>query len=532
MIRALARYGFGVGEEGVGLLRQGWARPEARFTWSVGDESRIELLYLPRQGNLRVELTLEPFRDPPRVVRQTLRLEMDGAVIAELVMNGPGVVVANLPLPSVPRPVLVLRRVREAGALDAAAVGVDKRDLAFKLIGLTVLSVRGAPPPAAVRPMAEWRIGCNEKGITALAEGWSTPEFDFVWAVGRSATLRLDYSGQDAPPAGRALLVMEMRPVENPAGVTRQRVVVGADDRLVGYLDLTGGSTIALPVRLPEGGGAVEIRFDHPDAFAYPAVERREGQPLVWALSSARLVPALQAVEARTLAPLAPDGGDDPLRYRAAERATGLPIAELAGKFESLGNTCGLGNLQRHLGLMPLALLSFSRVFQTRLVDAVFRGFADFAREDRLRLAIRHPEDDVWGLVDDTYQFSFATPYPRTADPPPGAVARALQTLPWLAEKLMRDIAAAEKIFMLRVFSRDEAVALAVLAALRHYGNAAFVALVDDASVPAGTVRRCSSGVLLGSLGPERDMTPDESDAVFVSLIANAWMLIKLPGPG
>ncbi len=523
MIKLHAIYSFGTGGNGVALLGGGWAAPEAGFVWSVGRESRLRVPAPRDPAQTVVELEIEPFVARPHVRKQQIRLAVNGAVVGERRIGGKFIWRIALANDDAASDNIDICLTRDPATPAPARLGIaDVRDLGFKLSELKILAVRQAPPPPRVRAMTEFRFGCNEPTGGLLEAGWGRPEGGFVWAIGPTSTLRLPR--RDAP--AEALLLLDMRPVTGPDGAARQRVCIGVNGRLLRYVQLRDRCILALPVDLPPRAGWVEVRFDNLDAFAHPGhALHASGLPLAWALASIRLAPRQPDLPPSVLPPVPGDWHDGTLAHAARARA-GIALPDLVTRFESIAGSCRLGNLQRRLDHDPVSLLRYAAMPQRELVEAILAGFADVGRPDALKWDVRGPEDTTWRLIDLVFRISFATPYPLAAAPPQDMFATFGKTLPWQAEKLMRDIAAAEKIFQARLlYEDDEAVALAVLTALRQFGEARLLYIDDSGRKAPGSVERLACGLLRGHLDARQDADPDQADASLVSILANAWAL-------
>jgi hypothetical protein len=523
MISVLVTYDFGMGSSGCRLLRDGWASPETGFVWSVGDLSIVEVPHPGPRTGLQIEVTLAPFVLSPQVQHQYGHLILDGGTASVGGRLG-GKATWRIELPpgyASPTLKIALRRTPPAQRAPAL-LPAEKRDLGFKLIELKLLQSRPARLPPARRPMREWRFGWNETTESCLADGWAEPEDGFVWAIGRTARLQLPIEPSSYPRP--SLLLLDMRPVGYPGDSARQRVAIAVDGRPLSYVDLRQRITVAFPVHPRAHETHLTLRFDHFDAADGPcAVAHHSGAPLAWALACARLVPqpaALPPAHLPALLPPVPNQFSDGSLAGAVKGRTGLSIPELLSRFEGIGSGCWLGLLQAKFGMMPIGLLTYAGVLQFRLVDGIFAGFADLGRPDQKVWAIRWEGDTTWRMMDLVYELSLATPYPRDVPPPENGFALASVSLPWLADKLMTDIANGEKLFVARPMEApNEAAGLAVLAALRHFGDAQLLWVVEDGSGPTGSVIRLPSGLLKG----HKDLT-DES---IVSVLANAYALLQ-----
>jgi hypothetical protein len=250
------------------------------------------------------------------------------------------------------------------------------------------------------------------------------------------------------------------------------------------------------------------------------------GKPFAWALASVRVLPALPRYFAASRPRVPGALADGSMQDRVAS-LTQMAAADIVAAYESLGNGCELGFLQRDFQRSRPSLLQFSAVRQRELVEGVFAGFNGVARSDLLQWTVRRPEDDTWRLIEGRYGLSSATIYNRFVPAPARGFVEAAARLPRLADKLMEDIAAGDKIFLMR-FSEPGGVevARAVLAALRYYGDADMVWLVADGSGLPGSVERLEPGLIRGHVDMPRPGQAESLDTL-MSVLANAFVLLR-----
>ncbi len=167
-------------------------------------------------------------------------------------------------------------------------------------------------------------------------------------------------------------------------------------------------------------------------------------------------------------------------------------------RFESLGDTCEFGLVQRHFGAEPLGLLRWSSIAVPDLVRALNTRFDRLGDPDTVQL---HLESGTYMIVDDhtgMQVHSFVDGHAMERD---RFFATTCRWLRFLKEKLLRDLEHAEKIFVYKPrYGRisDDDVAL-IHQAVRRYGEAPFLCLrtADDAH-PDGMVEQFASGLMIG----------------------------------
>jgi hypothetical protein len=119
----------------------------------------------------------------------------------------------------------------------------------------------------------------------------------------------------------------------------------------------------------------------------------------------------MRALERNDLMPHFDAALSDADRLAAAESETGLAIAELAACFESFGDDCEFGFLQRRCGAEPLGYFRFSNPGHDVILKAVTSRFDCFADTTELELDQQQPRrewivvDRVHGLREHTFIF-------------------------------------------------------------------------------------------------------------------------------
>jgi hypothetical protein len=183
----------------------------------------------------------------------------------------------------------------------------------------------------------------------------------------------------------------------------------------------------------------------------------------------------------------------------ASEGLGGVPLDELMLRFESLGENCEFGLVQRRGGAEPLGLLRFSSTPLPQLLAALSVRFEGFGKPDRLKVELSNNgreymvRDEVFGL----YYHAWVLAGERT---PEEVHRRELRRLPYLTSKLIDDLTAAEKLFVYRTMGRStEAQMLLLHRAMRAYGENTLLWMeLADAEHEAGSVVRLGPGLLRG----------------------------------
>ena len=173
------------------------------------------------------------------------------------------------------------------------------------------------------------------------------------------------------------------------------------------------------------------------------------------------------------------------------------PPAHLMLRFESLGQNCEFGVVQRHYGAEPLGLLRFSSTPLHLLVAALNNDLAGIGEPENTKLGVQTGE---YVTSDSRYHMLMHT-FIRAGDDDPqkrhGSFCRRLQ---YLRDKLLGDLADARKIF---VYSWEEAAEDSDIRdlhrALNRFGaNRLLFVRAADREHAAGTLRKLDDGLLVG----------------------------------
>jgi hypothetical protein len=174
-----------------------------------------------------------------------------------------------------------------------------------------------------------------------------------------------------------------------------------------------------------------------------------------------------------------------------------LPLSELMVQFESLGQNCEFGLMQRQCGVEPLSLLRFASAPLPVLLAAVRARFEGLGAPGQLEIAQSGGEylivDKVFGIL----YHAWVHVGEATVD---ALLHREQRRLPFLRQKLIEDLEEGRKIFVYHGMEPlSRARMLSLLAALRAYGQVTllWVELADDAH-PAGSVETIANGLLKG----------------------------------
>jgi hypothetical protein len=177
-----------------------------------------------------------------------------------------------------------------------------------------------------------------------------------------------------------------------------------------------------------------------------------------------------------------------------------LSDQDLFLNFVSLGDNCEFGLIQRAVGIEPLDLLRFGGTGRDEqgLILGLSENFARFFTPYDLQIADHGGE---WVSSIPAYEISFHTDRPTSEIGYAAMMEEERRRLGFLANRLIRDLAAAEKIFVRKSNKPvTDATMLAMFRAMRNYGAPVLLWVTAGTGDPAAQVERLAPGLLRGHL--------------------------------
>ena len=385
-------------------------------------------------------------------------------------------------------------------------------------------------------------FGASGNSLGYLGGGWARAEERFTWAVGQESHLLLPLNHD----ASEFVLTMKVIPFVHPPELSTQRLIVSVDETTIGTASLERPTALAwrIPGELVRRGDRTVITLMHPDATRPSHLDAGpDERDLALSVSEVKVLQlkAAMAGDHRVPAGLSLGGGPTMgFAMRSAielrewvTRRTGLNLAELAASFESIGENCEFGLVQRKCDTEPLGLLRFSGSLSgdvVRGIEEEFEGIGEPAdieprlegEEGRREFMIHERK---YGLVYHTFVYEEE----RTAELMRQQEATRLQ---FLRRKFVEEMDAGEKIF---VFRRDtpvpESEILPLFMALnRTRQNTLLWVVPEEPGRPSGTVEVLMNGLLKGYI--DRFAPPDNahdfSFEAWVRICVNAFLLNRL----
>jgi len=336
----------------------------------------------------------------------------------------------------------------------------------------------------------------NAAGTTAA--GWSTPEDGETWSTGERSWLIL--------PAPRTpatyILRITLRPNVVEGRLPAQRLRISVNGHEAGQFTIARRTVRAcrIPWSVLEGLPHTEIAFDTPDA-ARPADlgAGADARPLGVALAKLQFYADVHEASQ-------PDAhlvGSQPVPVdvTAIMQADRMSLSDLMSKFESLGQNCEFGLVQRRCQAEPLGLLRFSSTPLPKLLDALEARFEGMGTPASIRVEVSSNGREYM-INDSRFGFLYHAFVDTGAMSLEDLLRREIKRVPFLINKLLEDLEAGEKTFVFKgmgAVEEEEVFPLAM--ALRKYGpNTLLFINLADATHRAGTVEVRAPGFLIGYL--------------------------------
>lgn len=315
------------------------------------------------------------------------------------------------------------------------------------------------------------RFGNGETGFRCLGQGWSDVEDGRVWAVGRRSTLVMPTSLWC--PAGY-VLSMEVEPFPVPGHT--QTILLSFNGVSLGEHKVVRDVPIVVPVpaELTNRRGRKELVIEasygiSPASLGYGGDQRQ----LSFSLGGVFMTANLHA----------PDQFEPPV--------SGVDDRTMMMGFDSLGDDCEFGFVQRAHKAEPISLLRFGGMALHRLHEALECEFEGI--DDPANLSIRVQEPGEYMISNDHYRYLYHTFVQSWEMSREDLIKQEVMRLKFGRRKLIEDLEDGDKIFVVKTSSgpglrRDDVAAVADLIA--NYGRATllWVRPADD-DAGTGTVR-------------------------------------------
>jgi hypothetical protein len=327
--------------------------------------------------------------------------------------------------------------------------------------------------------------------------GWQDPEHGFTWTLGQETSLA--FVSPESP--GRYALELAVSPFVFREKLPAQRLVVRANDEEIGRFELQSDAvlTAEIPWNLLARRQVCVVEFELPDAAKPIEVSGvPDSRAIALAFEQVRLIRVDEMSDERNGASVAPRRAEPKPNKRPTSPAD---LKDLMMRFESLGEDCEFGLVQRHCGAEPLGLLRFSSTPLPKLIAALDARFEGLGRPDMVHVELSSNGREYM-VMDKRFGLYYHAWVLAGEKTPEEIHARECRRLPFLARKLTEDLQEATKIFVYRGMSplwEDDIHKLAK--SMRAYGpNTLLWVEADGASSEVGSVEELKDGLFKGHI--------------------------------
>jgi hypothetical protein len=358
---------------------------------------------------------------------------------------------------------------------------------------------RGHEPPNATERDAKavaFTIDFGALGNSAdyKIAGWQQPESGFTWTLGTQSSLA--FPRPEEP--GRYALELHISPFVWKERLAAQRMSVAVNDEEVGKFTVEREEVILceIPWSVLALRAACVVDFALPDSAAPAQINGvPDTRSIALAFNEVRLIRL-------------PDQRDEALDETASASGrypvlppTGEALTELMMRFESLGEDCEFGLVQRRCGAEPLGLLRFSSSPLPKLIAAMEAKFEGLGTPDMIKVELASSGREYM-VLDQRFGLYYHAWVLAGEKSPQEIHARECSRLPFLANKLREDLESAEKIFVYRGMKPlAENDMLKLAATMRTFGPTTLLWVeLADAEHESGSVEEVAAGLLRGNI--------------------------------
>lgn len=197
-------------------------------------------------------------------------------------------------------------------------------------------------------------------------------------------------------------------------------------------------------------------------------------------------------------------------------------LRSLFMRFDSLGENCELGLVQRHFNAEPLGLLRWTHTRLETLIHLLNSNFSGLGENDNVEL--KRPDGGEYYVRDTKYGVVFHTFISQNRGEESEFLAKQSARLRWLRDKVLTDLADGDKTFVYKFHESNCALQSRTLfQALSKYGACRLLCVSQaDEDNAAGSVRTDGNGLFYGYLSRLNPTAAPESkwDIPFAEWIA------------
>ncbi len=386
-------------------------------------------------------------------------------------------------------------------------------------------------------------FGASGNSLSYLGGGWARAEEHFTWATGQESHLLLPL-GQEPR---EFVLMLNVIPFVHPPALSVQRLIVSIDETTIGMTSLSRPTRLAwrIPVGLIRRAERTLVTLWHPDVARPKDVEGagQDDRELAFSVSEAKVfhLPVAMAADHPVPPGLSLGGMPSPgfgthpgidLKEWVSRR-TNMTLAELVAGFESIGDNCEFGLVQRRCDTEPLGLLRFSGSMPNDLVRGIEEEFEEIGEPDDITPSLEGDEGKREFMIREAkYGLTYHT-FVYEGERTPDLMRQQEATrLKFLRRKFIDELDAGEKIFVFkRATSVPESEILPLWLALnRRQPNTLLWVVPEEPGRPSGTVEVLMNGLLKGYIDrfAPGDNAYDFSFDAWIRICLHAFLLKRL----
>ena len=390
-------------------------------------------------------------------------------------------------------------------------------------------------------------FGVNGNSLSHLGGGWARAEEHFTWAIGAESHLLLNL----AQNAREYVLSLNIIPFVYPGALPAQRLIVSMNETIIGEALVSRPSILAwrIPPGLIRRPERTLITLSHPDAARPSDLSKSpDERELAFSFSQARVYHLAPAASGGHVLPpglslggpvsagfaVHPDAIRPGLDLKEwVTRRTGLSLAALATRFESIGDNCEFGLVQRRCDTEPLGLLRFSGSFSHDVIQGIEQGFEGIGEPADITPKLEGAgAKREYMIYERKYGLVYHT-FVHEGERAPELLRQQEATrLKFLRRKFVEELAAGEKIFVFKSAAQvPEAEILPLFMALNRDGpNTLLWAVPEEPGHPSGSVEILMNGLLKGYLDrfAPVDNAHDFSFEAWIRLCVHAFLLNRV----
>jgi hypothetical protein len=318
-----------------------------------------------------------------------------------------------------------------------------------------------------------------------FVQGWSRPEQGLRWSDGETACIEIA-AGWAAftPSRGRLIASIQVSPFLGEIFSAFQQVAITVNGVLARDFKIDRPGLLNFQIPMSLAGAALRLEFQLPTArrpvLADALIDMR------------RLAIAFQSMKIWFI----PDAAA-PFDHPAGNEDA--PAAEILGTFESLGDNCEFGIVQRLSGIEPLALLRFTATPLPSLINGLLSEFAGLGDPDFIELDIRGDRGE-YILFERRYNLTYHTFIYQDELKMDQVLRRESKKLTLMRRRMMDDLRAARRSYVIKHnqgLPEDDVIILSGL--LRTFGpNHLLCVAPSGPETPPGTVTMRLPGLAFG----------------------------------